>query len=100
MPIPDYGFWKGKPVSYKVDGPRDRTPHITLVFKDNDNDNLKAAINVKSQANPSELVYWFDRNFSHPLTRSLSNKPYALLVSGRVSDLGYGYMDPSPVWYG
>ncbi|OCT49961.1 hypothetical protein CLCR_07588 [Cladophialophora carrionii] len=60
MPIPDYGFWKAKPVSYKVDGPSDRTPHINLVFKDDDNDRLKAAINVKSQANPSELVYWFD----------------------------------------
>jgi uncharacterized protein YukJ len=76
MPIPDYGFWKAKPVSYKVDGPSDQTPHINLIFKDNDNDKLKAAINVKSQANPSELVYWFDRNFSHPLTRALENRPY------------------------
>ncbi len=56
MPIRDYGVWKAKPLSYTVDGPGDRSPHINLVFGDDQNSELKAAINVKSQASPSELV--------------------------------------------
>ena len=76
MPIPKYGVWKGTPISYQVDGPGDRSPHLNLVFKDDQTDGLKAAINVKSQANPSELVYWFNRNFSHPLTHDLENQRY------------------------
>lgn len=76
MPIPDYGFWKGKPLSYHVDGHDDRSPHINLVFKDDHNNRLKAAINVKSQANPSELAYWFNSNFSHPITRRLDRSQY------------------------
>jgi len=75
MPIRDYGVWKGKPISYKVDDPRDPTPHISLVFQDKHDDNIRAAINVKSSGTPSELVYWFDRNFSHPITRALKNIP-------------------------
>ncbi|EXJ61928.1 hypothetical protein A1O7_02359 [Cladophialophora yegresii CBS 114405] len=77
MPILDYGFWKAKPVSYKVDGPDDRNPHINLIFKDDDADTWEAAINVKSRAHPSELVYWFDRDFSHRMSRALENhQPY------------------------
>jgi uncharacterized protein YukJ len=75
MPIQDYGVWKGKPVSYKVDKPRDPTPHISLIFKDDHDNHLRAAINVKSSGSPSELVYWVDRNFSHPITRALKNIP-------------------------
>jgi len=84
MPITNYGVWKGTPLSYEVDGPSDRTPHINLVFGDSENDNLKAAINVKSQASPSELVYWFNRTFSSPLTNALES-----LASGFQS-ISYG----------
>ncbi|KAJ9616429.1 hypothetical protein H2200_000147 [Cladophialophora chaetospira] len=73
MPIRNYGVWKGKPLSYTVDGPDDHSPHINLVFGDKENSQLKAAINVKSQANPSELVYWFDGNFQNDLTQLLQD---------------------------
>lgn len=76
MPIQDYGVWKGKPVSYEVDPPQDRTPHINLVFQSNGPTQLKAAINVKSKTKPHELVYWFDRAFSNQLTQSLANLEY------------------------
>ncbi|KIW51428.1 hypothetical protein PV05_10148 [Exophiala xenobiotica] len=76
MPIQDYGVWKGRPVSYEVDPPHDRSPHINLVFTGDGPRKLKAAINVKSQTKPHELVYWFDRNFSHPLTLALVQLDY------------------------
>ncbi|OAP64450.1 hypothetical protein AYL99_00422 [Fonsecaea erecta] len=78
MPISHYGVWKGFPLSYEVDGPNDRTPHINLSFKDDEDGTIerKAAINVKSQGQPNELVYWFDRNFSHPLTQDLERLDY------------------------
>ncbi|KIW88148.1 uncharacterized protein Z519_11259 [Cladophialophora bantiana CBS 173.52] len=73
MTIPHYGVWKGIPVAYRVDPPNDPSPHINLVFTDDKNGTTerKAAINVKSQSTPNELVYWFDHDFSHPLTRDL-----------------------------
>ncbi|KAH0837602.1 hypothetical protein AYO21_10988 [Fonsecaea monophora] len=78
MPIPHYGVWKGIPVSYQVDGPNDRTPHINLSFKDDNHGTIKrkAAINVKSQDHPNELVYWFNHNFSHLVTRDLEHLDY------------------------
>ncbi|KIW20412.1 hypothetical protein PV08_00987 [Exophiala spinifera] len=76
MPIRDYGVWKGKPVSYTVDPPRDRTPHINLVFQSDGQTMLKAAINVKSKTKPHELVYWVDRTFSHPLTQYIETVDY------------------------
>ncbi|KIW31195.1 uncharacterized protein PV07_02863 [Cladophialophora immunda] len=84
MPIPHYGVWKGFPVSYQVDGPHDRTPHINLSFKDDKNGTIerKAAINVKSQGHPNELVYWFDHNFSHPLTQDLARLDYGFHAIG------------------
>ena len=73
MPIQNYGVWKGTPLSYRVDGPEDNTPHINLLFQDDQDNHLKAAINVKSGGTPSELVYWVHRNFSNDLTRDLAD---------------------------
>jgi uncharacterized protein YukJ len=76
MPIRNYGVWKARPVSYRVDGPDDRSPHINLVFADNHRSNLKAAINVKSRSNPSELVYWVDHHFTAGITQALDRLEY------------------------
>ncbi|KAJ9497135.1 hypothetical protein LTR99_002071 [Exophiala xenobiotica] len=96
MPIQDYGVWKGKPVSYKVDPPSDSSPHINLVFTGDGPTKLSAAINVKSTSQPSQLVYWFDRNFSHPLTQTLAQLDYGFQAidsdDSQTKDLALDYV--------
>lgn len=74
MTIKDYGVWVAQPIHFEADGPKDKSPHINLKFRDDSGrNNLSAAINVKSTDKDSRLVYWFDKNFQHPIINSLPN---------------------------
>jgi len=72
MPVPHYGVWACRPTRYNAEGRGVRTPHIELFFTDDTSKERRAAINVKSNGQDSRLVFWFSRDFSHPVTNQLS----------------------------
>jgi len=73
MPLHDYGVLKGKAVAAKrEDGAQ--TPHYQ-VHIDSNGQHFRIAINVKSQASPSELLFLVKDNFRHPITSNLGNLP-------------------------
>lgn len=60
MPIQNYGVWKAKPVSYTYETREQdpRSPHLTLLFRDDGPGKARAAINIKSgDRSDSRLVY-------------------------------------------
>jgi uncharacterized protein YukJ len=65
--VKNYGVWKAQPVTFNVDGPGDKTPHIQLYFQDDDGQH-RAAINVKSSGAESRLVYWLNRDLKTTVT--------------------------------
>lgn len=80
MTIPHYGVWIAQPTRYTAQTEEEdpKSPHIYLYFKDSSSSSsssskdYEAAINVKSTGKDSRLVYWFNRNFTHPITEQLS----------------------------
>ncbi|KAJ5168263.1 uncharacterized protein N7482_003857 [Penicillium canariense] len=76
MTIPHYGVWACQPTRYTAQTAKQdpKSPHITLYFTDDSSSskNLSAAVNVKSTDKDTRLVFWLDRNFSHPITEELS----------------------------
>jgi uncharacterized protein YukJ len=73
MPLAKYGVLKGKAVGAKrEDG--DSTPHYQVHITSN-SQHYRIAVNVKSQASPSELLFLVDDSFQHPLTNGLTDLP-------------------------
>lgn len=77
MVIKDYGVWVAYPISFFAEtDPKDPTPHLQLRFDENKNaseGSIRAAVNIKSSTKEeSRLVYWFYRNFQHPITEDLA----------------------------
>jgi len=71
-----YGCWVGTPISYTGQTlEQDKSPHITLNFTDGTSNNktFQAQINVASTEKDTELVYWLNNNWSHPITETLTS---------------------------
>ncbi|KAH8690138.1 hypothetical protein BGW36DRAFT_390270 [Talaromyces proteolyticus] len=88
MTIPHYGVWVGQPTHYtqQTEKQDPKSPHIYLSFTDGSSSSgrgLEAAINVKSTDKDTRLVFWLERNFSHPITETLTdlNQGFHLLGS-------------------
>jgi uncharacterized protein YukJ len=77
MTISHYGVWACTPIRYtsQTEKQDPKSPHIYLYFTDDSSSSrrLEAAINVKSTDKDTRLVFWLNRNFSHPITETLSN---------------------------
>ncbi|PYH91142.1 hypothetical protein BO71DRAFT_401651 [Aspergillus ellipticus CBS 707.79] len=77
MTIPHYGVWVGQPTRYDAQTEQEdpKSPHIYLYFKDDSSSRREpeAAINVKSTDKDTRLVYWFDRNFTHPIVDQVAS---------------------------
>lgn len=79
MPIENYGVWVARPVRVSAERAQDDpdTPHIHLFFDDGTgghfNGARRASINVKSSSQLSELVFWLEHDFQHPITEVLRN---------------------------
>lgn len=75
MPIKNYGVWVAKPVRVSAERAEQdpKSPHIDLYYKnqENDSEEFRAAINVKSLSEISELVFWLIPNFQHPIVNKL-----------------------------
>lgn len=67
MPIDKYGVLKGKAID-DING-QGSSPHFQV--KVSDDDLFRIAINVKSQVEPSTLLYYVDEDFKHPILKDL-----------------------------
>lgn len=78
MPIKKYGVWVAQPVRVSAERAQEdpRTPHIHLFYDDNpngdSNNERRASINVKSSSALSELVFWHEQDFRHPIVDKLA----------------------------
>jgi uncharacterized protein YukJ len=70
MPIPHYGVTRGRAVAARREDDED-SPHYQVHVIGDDVD-FRLAVNVKSQAMPSELLFLVDANFRHPVLDGLS----------------------------
>jgi uncharacterized protein YukJ len=68
MTLRKYGVLKGRPIN-KRHG-TGQSPHFQIHIIDDISD-YRISINVKSKLNPSELLYFVDEHFEHPLTEGL-----------------------------
>jgi uncharacterized protein YukJ len=69
MPIAHYGVLKGKALDAKRED-NQSTPHYQVHILAG-NVHYRIAVNVKSQASPSELLFLVNDNFQHPITADL-----------------------------
>jgi uncharacterized protein YukJ len=69
MPLARYGVLKGKAVAAKRED-NQSTPHYQIHILAG-NIRYRIAVNVKSQAHPSELLFLVNDNFQHPITAHL-----------------------------
>jgi uncharacterized protein YukJ len=69
MPIAHYGVLKGKAIAAKREDNKS-TPHYQVHILAS-NVHYRLAVNVESQASPSELLFLVDDNFQHPITAHL-----------------------------
>ncbi len=72
MSLKNYGVLKGKVIDSKEG--MGASPHFQILVIDDDLRH-RIAINVKSKAEPSELLYYVDENFDHPMITELESLP-------------------------
>jgi len=72
MPLDRYGVLKGKAIDTR--NGQGSKPHFQV--KITDDDLFRIAINVKSQVEPSTLLYYVDEAFNHPILRDLMALPF------------------------
>jgi len=73
MPLRSYGVLVARAVDRRREGATDDTPHYQIQLTDEQGTHYRAAINVKSQLEPSELLYLTNDDFRHPITALLGN---------------------------
>jgi uncharacterized protein YukJ len=69
MPLANYGVLKGKAIGAKREDDQS-SPHYQVHILAGSS-HYRIAVNVKSVASPSELLFLVDDNFQHPLTARL-----------------------------
>jgi uncharacterized protein YukJ len=74
MPLKHYGVLKGSVVDARREEDAD-TPHYQ-VHVHADGTSYRIAVNVKSQMSPSELLFFVDDRFRHPVTAGLPDLPH------------------------
>jgi uncharacterized protein YukJ len=73
MPLEHYGVLKGSVVDARREDDPD-SPHYQ-VHVHAEGTNYRVAVNVKSQMSPSELLFFVDDRFGHPITAGLPGLP-------------------------
>ena len=68
MSLARYGVLRGRPIRTRIG--EGQSPHYQVHIVDDTTD-YRIAVNVKSQASPSELLYLVDEDFRHPVTGAL-----------------------------
>ncbi|ORY68456.1 uncharacterized protein BCR38DRAFT_423312 [Pseudomassariella vexata] len=69
-----YGIWVATPTAFTSER-TGKSPHGSLIFDDGlgKYKRLSAAINVKSLSSDTQLVYWSNISFQHPITAKLQD---------------------------
>ncbi|MFE6170564.1 DUF2278 family protein [Streptomyces sp. NPDC056464] len=70
MPLKAYGVLIGRAVDTRREG-GDDSPHYQIHLADDHGTHYRAAVNVLSQQQPSELLYFVGEDFRHPITARL-----------------------------
>ncbi|MER6355923.1 DUF2278 family protein [Streptomyces sp. NPDC001634] len=70
MPLKAYGVLIGRAVDTRREAGAD-TPHYQIHLTDDQDTHFRAAVNVKSQEKPSDLLYLVSEDFRHPVTDRL-----------------------------
>ena len=73
MPLHQYGVLKGRAIAARREDDTD-TPHYQVQIAA-DMADFRIAVNVRSQAAPSDLLFLVDTQFQHPLTAQLGALP-------------------------
>ncbi len=73
MPLKNYGVLKGTPIDKKLGF--GSSPHYQVLINDF-TDLYRIAVNIKSKAYPSELFYYIDDGFMHPILDKLPDFEY------------------------
>jgi uncharacterized protein YukJ len=74
MPLRSYGVLTARVVGRRREDDDD-TPHFQIQLADDRGTRYRAAVNVKSQQSPSELLYLVVEDFRHPAVDLLSGLP-------------------------
>ena len=72
MSLQDYGVLKGKAIETKKGA--GSSPHFQILVSD-DQLLFRIAVNVQSQEPPSDVLYFVDENFKHPIIDLLEPMP-------------------------
>jgi uncharacterized protein YukJ len=70
VPLNGYGVLSGRAVDRRREASSD-TPHFQIRVVDGEGVDFRIAVNVESQAAPSELLYLIDDDLRHPVTTGL-----------------------------
>jgi uncharacterized protein YukJ len=70
MSLENYGILKGRPKDCKRG--KGKNAHYQILVHDGKNEH-RVAVNVNSRVTPSELLYFVDDNFIHPIIEKLQN---------------------------
>jgi uncharacterized protein YukJ len=73
MPIANYGVFKGRSISRRL--ATGSSPHYQIHLVDESGTHFRIAINVLSQAAPSEVMFYVKPFFIHPLTAIVKQLP-------------------------
>ncbi|HPE62965.1 MAG TPA: DUF2278 family protein, partial [Methanothrix sp.] len=76
MPLEGYGVLKAKAIESK--NGVGESPHFQVLAVDADLRH-RIAINVKSSEPPSDLLYYVDEDFSHPIVEELAALPFGFV---------------------
>lgn len=69
MPLNSYGVLTARVIDVRRE--TGDTPHYQIHLVDNEDRHYRAAVNVESSQQPSDLLYFAADNFQHPLTAAL-----------------------------
>ncbi len=76
MPLKGYGLLKGKAIDSK--NGVGQNPHFHVLVVD-DELRHRIAVNIKSNVAPSELLYYLDEDFDHPMIEELMVLPFGFI---------------------
>lgn len=72
MPLKTYGVLIARAVDIRREGATD-TPHYQIHLTDDRGTHFRTSVNVKSQEQPSELLYLVNEDFRHPVVDRLTS---------------------------
>ena len=86
-----YGVLKGKAVKTMMG--TGRKPHYQVLIKDEEGTNYRIAVNVKSQAHPSEVLYYVGEDFNSEEITKLPDLEFGFTsIENNNPDIGLDYI--------